>query len=62
MLKEITTVGDLKKLLDGIDDNIYVDFGTERVGFVIDSYRIDNINLSLFSSNLAEYLDRNNDL
>lgn len=57
--KEIRTVGDLKKLLDGFHDDRLLNFGTKLLGFEISHYGYDSLSLALMSDDLEEYLEKN---
>lgn len=54
--KNIATVGDLKKLLAGLNDNMFINFGTQKEGYEINSFSTDSLSLSLMSDNLEEKL------
>lgn len=58
-MKKITTIKELKELLNQFDENSFINFGVERLGFEIDSYESDGVSLALMSSQLQDYLDEN---
>lgn len=55
---KIEKVGELKELLSKFDDNLYVNFGTKKEGFEIDSYGADGVSLALMSDDLEEFLQK----
>lgn len=57
--KKIETIGDLKQVLNLYDDDMLINFGTKRLGFRINAYSNDCINLALLSDDLEEYLEVN---
>lgn len=56
---EINTVGDFKEVLSKFDDNMLINFGTDSLGFEIDSYLADCLSVAFMSRDLQEYLEVN---
>jgi hypothetical protein len=54
-IKTINTVGELKELLSHFDDNLFVNFGTKKEGFEINSFGSDGISLALMSDGLEKH-------
>ncbi len=54
-IKDITTVGELKELLKKYDDGMFVNFGSKKYGFEINSYATDGASLALMSDDLEKY-------
>lgn len=57
--KKIKTVGELKEVLSRFDNDKFINFGTERLGFEISAYSSDMLSLALLSEDLKEYLEEN---
>jgi hypothetical protein len=54
--QNINTVGELKEFLNRCDDNLFINFGTKKLGYEINSWSSDGISLALMSDGLEEKL------
>ena len=51
----ITTVRELKELLNNYDDTMLINFGSKKYGFEINSCATDGSSLALMSDDLEKY-------
>lgn len=55
--KDIQSVRDLKEALNNYCDDLYVNFGTHKLGFEINGYGSDGLSFGMLSDDLEEYIE-----